>query len=172
MDRFTAVSWLELRTYLANTLLRDTDAMSMRHSLEVRVPFLDVPLVEYLLALPESMKRGSGRPKALLIEALGDLLPEEIINQPKRTFTFPWEFWMRGKLGDRVAVTLGDWAPALESCLGASFGQAVWRNFLRGHTTWSRPWSLYVLNEWVKRNLVVQSAGSAARQKAVAVHVP
>ena len=172
MDRFTAVSWLELRTYLANTLLRDTDAMSMRHSLEVRVPFLDVPLAEYLLALPEPAKCGSGRPKALLIEALGDLLPEEIINQPKRTFTFPWEFWMRGKLGDRVAVTLGDWAPALESCLGASFGQAVWRNFLRGHTTWSRPWSLYVLNEWVKRNLVAQSAGSAARQKAVAVHVP
>ncbi len=171
MDRFTGVSWLELRAYLANTLLRDTDAMSMRHSLEVRVPFLDTPLVEYLLTLPESAKRGSGRPKALLVEALGDLLPEEIINQPKRTFTFPWEFWMRGKLGDRIAVTLGDWAPALESCLGSSFGQAVWRNFLRGHTTWSRPWSLYVLNEWVKRNLVAQPAGNVERQKAIAVHV-
>jgi asparagine synthase (glutamine-hydrolysing) len=172
MDRFTGVSWLELRAYLANTLLRDTDAMSMRHSLEVRVPFLDTSLVEHLLALPESAKRGSGRPKALLVEALADLLPEEIVNQPKRTFTFPWEFWMRGKLGDRVAVALGNWAPALESCLGGSFAQAVWRNFLRGHTTWSRPWSLYVLNEWVKRNLVVQSAGNVERQKAVAVHVP
>jgi asparagine synthase (glutamine-hydrolysing) len=172
MDRFTAVSWLELRAYLANTLLRDTDAMSMRHSLEVRVPFLDVPLVEYVLGLPESVKRGSGRSKALLVEALGDLLPDEIVNQPKRTFTFPWEFWMRGKLGDRVAVTLGDWAPALDTCLGSSFGQAVWRNFLRGHTTWSRPWSLYVLNEWVKRNLVAQPAGNVERQKAIAVHVP
>ena len=50
MDNFTAVSWLELRSYLANTLLRDTDAMSMRHSLEVRVPFLDSPLVEYVLS--------------------------------------------------------------------------------------------------------------------------
>ena len=77
MDGFTGISWLELRSYLLNTLLRDTDAMSMHHSLEVRVPFLDAPLVEYVLALPESAKRDA-RPKAL-IDALGDLLPEEIV---------------------------------------------------------------------------------------------
>ena len=55
-DRFMQVSWLELRSYLVNTLLRDTDAMSMRYSLEVRVPFLDSPLVEYVLALPARVK--------------------------------------------------------------------------------------------------------------------
>ena len=63
MDDFTAVSWLELRSYLLNTLLRDTDAMSMRHSLEVRVPFLDAPLVEYVLSLPENAKRPTPRPR-------------------------------------------------------------------------------------------------------------
>ena len=160
MDNFTQVSWLELRSYMVNTLLRDTDAMSMRNSLEVRVPFLDTPLVEYVLALPESEKRRYGRPKALLIEALGNLLPDEVVNQPKRTFTFPWEHWMRGKLGERVAVGLGDWAPALGEILDVKFGQTVWRNFLMGRTTWSRPWSLYVLNEWIKRNLNVQPAGN------------
>jgi asparagine synthase (glutamine-hydrolysing) len=160
MDNFTQVSWLELRSYMVNTLLRDTDAMSMRNSLEVRVPFLDTPLVEYVLALPESEKRRYGRPKALLIEALGNLLPDEVVNQPKRTFTFPWEHWMRGKLGERVAVGLGDWAPALGEILDVKFGQTVWRNFLMGRTTWSRPWSLYVLNEWIKRSLNVQPAGN------------
>ena len=98
MDEFTGVSWLELRSYLVNTLLRDTDAMSMHHSLEVRVPFLDSSLVEYLLSLPESQKRNAAQPKALLIAALGELLPQELIAQPKRTFTFPWENWMRGAL--------------------------------------------------------------------------
>jgi len=44
--------------------------MSMRHSLEVRVPFLDSSLVEYLLSLPESQKRNAAQPKALLIAAL------------------------------------------------------------------------------------------------------
>ncbi len=62
-----------------NTLLRDTDAMSMRQSLEVRVPFLDSPLVEYVLSLPENAKRGPAGPKSLLIEALGDLLPPETL---------------------------------------------------------------------------------------------
>ena len=171
MDHFTQVSWLELRSYMVNTLLRDTDAMSMRNSLEVRVPFLDTPLVEYVLALPESEKRRYGRPKALLIEALGTLLPDEVVNQPKRTFTFPWEHWMRGKLGERVAVGLGDWAPALGEILDVKFGQTVWRNFLLSRTTWSRPWSLYVLNEWIKRNLNVQPAGNVENRVSSAVQV-
>jgi len=170
LDRFTQVSWLELRSYLVNTLLRDTDATSMRNSLEVRVPFLDTPLVEYVLGLPESAKGGGGGPKALLVEALGNLLPEEIVKQPKRTFTFPWEYWMRGKLGERVAMGLGDWAPALEASLDHRFAQGIWRNFLRGKTTWSRPWSLYVLNEWVKRNLSVPLKDGKERHDSAAVH--
>lgn len=152
-DGFTAVSWLELRFYLVNTLLRDTDAMSMRHSLEVRVPFLHSPLVEYVLSLPESAKRDASRPKSLLVEALGELLPEEIVSQQKRTFTFPWEKWLRGSLGKRVAAGLADWSPALEPQLGRDFALAIWQDFTRGRTSWSRPWSLYVLNQWVKRNV-------------------
>src|SRR5277367_435434 len=171
MDRFTRVSWLELRSYLVNTLLRDTDVMSMHHSLEVRVPFLDGPLVEYVLELPEALKRNPARPKALLVEALKDLLPEEIVKLPKRTFTFPWETWLRGKLGERVAVQLGDWSPALESRLDGRFAQAAWKDFLRGRTTWSRPWSLYVLNEWAKRNLRVPKPAAEPTRNAAAAHV-
>src|SRR6266446_2665477 len=77
-----AVSWLEMRTYMASTLLRDTDSVSMARSLEVRVPLLDTPLVEFVMALPDSarQKRGAQK-KALLVEALGDLLPAEIRSQ-------------------------------------------------------------------------------------------
>jgi asparagine synthase (glutamine-hydrolysing) len=169
MDRFTAISWLELRSYLLNTLLRDSDAMSMRHSLEVRVPFLDSPLVEYVLSLPESAKRSSSRPKALLIAALGDLLPEEVVAQRKRTFTFPWEHWLRGALGQRVAAGLTDWSPVLQSHLDGGFALDVWKDFLKGRTTWSRPWGLYVLNEWVKRNVDASQAGVAEYQRTAAV---
>ncbi|MGC2064893.1 MAG: asparagine synthase (glutamine-hydrolyzing), partial [Candidatus Acidiferrales bacterium] len=171
MDPFTQISWLELRSYLVNTLLRDTDAMSMRHSLEVRVPFLDVPLVEYVLGVPESLKRNPAKPKSLLIDAMKDLLPEEVIAQNKRTFTFPWETWLRGKLGERVAVGLGDWSPALQERFDGRFALAVWRDFLRGRTTWSRPWSLYVLNEWAKRNLTVTEQAAEPNHKSAAAHV-
>ena len=153
MDAFTQVSWLELRSYMVNTLLRDTDAMSMHHSLEVRVPFLDGPLVEKVLSLPEAIKSDPVRPKRLLIDAMGDLLPKEIATQKKRTFTFPWENWLRGKLGDRVSAGLQDWSPALKSQFDGRFAMSAFKDFQRGRTTWSRPWSLYVLNEWVKRNL-------------------
>ena len=168
-DGFTAVSWLELRSYLANILLRDTDAMSMRHSLEVRVPFLHSPLVEYMLSLPESAKRDGSRPKSLLVAALGDLLPEEIVAQKKRTFTFPWENWLRGPLGGRVAAGLADWSPALEPQLGRDFALRIWQDFTRGRTSWSRPWSLYVLNEWAMRNLGEMREGSVDRRGAVTV---
>ena len=91
-----------MRTYMASTLLRDTDAVSMAQSLEVRVPLLDTPLVEFVESLPDSARRRSGRPKALLVEALGDLLPPEILTQRKRTFTLPWEEWLRGPLRPRM----------------------------------------------------------------------
>ena len=160
MDGFTAVSWLELRSYLLNTLLRDTDAMSMRHSLEVRVPFLDAPLVDYVLSLPESAKRPTPRPKALLIEALGDVFPQEILAQRKRTFTFPWENWLRGELGQRVGESLSNWSPALEPHFPGEVVRWIWKDFLAGGTTWSRPWSLYVLNEWVKRNVIASTTAA------------
>jgi asparagine synthase (glutamine-hydrolysing) len=171
MDKFTSVSWLELRSYLANTLLRDTDAMSMRNSLEVRVPFLDAPLVDYVLALPGSQKLRGAQKKALLVDALRDLLPEEIVEQPKRTFTFPWDRWLHGPLGERVAAGLADWSPALEAHVQGTAALNVWKEFISGRTTWSRPWSLYVLNEWVKRNLGVATAENSERRKSAAVSI-
>jgi asparagine synthase (glutamine-hydrolysing) len=171
MDEFTGVSWLELRSYLVNTLLRDTDAVSMHHSLEVRVPFLDSSLVEYVLSLSESQKRNPAQPKALLVAALGELLPKDLVAQPKRTFTFPWENWMRGALRERIAAGLGDWSPALEPFLRGENVRQVWTDFLASRTTWSRPWSLYVLNEWVKRNLGGNLSGNSEPRKDAAVSV-
>jgi asparagine synthase (glutamine-hydrolysing) len=148
-----AVSWLELRTYMASTLLRDTDSVSMDRSLEVRVPLLDRPLVEFILALPECARRRSGAPKALLVQALRELLPPEALAQPKRTFTLPWEHWLRGPLRARVETSLNEPAPALAPQLRPGGVACIWRAFLMGRTSWSRPWSLYVLNEWCRRHL-------------------
>jgi asparagine synthase (glutamine-hydrolysing) len=166
LDRFTAVSWLELRSYLLNTLLRDTDAMSMSQSLEVRVPFLDHPLVEFVLRLPEALKQGRVRPKALLKEALCDVLPGEIVAQQKRTFTFPWENWLRGPLRERVGEGLANLSPALQPLLSAGGVREVWKDFLEGRTSWSRPWSLYVLNEWARRHADAGEIRGAAAHSA------
>ena len=147
------VSWLEMRTYMVSTLLHDTDSVSMARSLEVRVPFLDTPLVEFVSTLPDEARVQPGVPKALLRTALAGMIPEEILNQKKRTFTLPWEDWMRNALRKRVETSMKELSAPLANLLHAAGVQRVWDNFQRGQTTWSRPWSLYVLNEWCRRHL-------------------
>jgi asparagine synthase (glutamine-hydrolysing) len=153
MEPIAAVSWLETRAYLASTLLRDTDSVSMALSLEVRVPLLDTPLVEFVGSLPDVARQRPGAQKALLVEALRDILPPEILAQQKRAFTLPWEEWLRGPLRARIERSLADLAPALAAHLHSDGVRAVWSAFLAGATSWSRPWSLYVLNEWSRRHL-------------------
>jgi len=153
LESVGGISWLEMRTYMASTLLRDTDTVSMARSLEVRVPLLDTPLVEFVGSLPDTARRRPGAQKTLLVEALGDLLPQEIRAQRKRTFTLPWEEWLRGPLRARIEASFADPAPPLASYLRQGGVRSVWTDFLAGKTTWSRPWSLYVLNEWCRRHL-------------------
>ena len=154
LDNFTAVSCLESRSYMVDTLLRDTDGMSMANSLEVRVPFLDHALVEFVARLPGSIKQTPGVPKSLLVDALADLLPSEVVSQPKRTFTLPWEHWLRDTLRNEVEAELQNLAPPLRECLSGHRVEQVWTDFLAGQTSWSRVWSLFVLNRWVCRHLV------------------
>jgi len=153
LEPIAAVSWLEMRTYMVSTLLRDTDSVSMANSLEVRVPLLDTPLVEFVSALPDAARRREGSQKALLVEALRDLLPPEILAQTKRTFTLPWEEWLRGPLRPRLEASFASIAPRLAQHLHSDGALAVWSEFLARKTSWSRPWSLYVLNEWCRRHL-------------------
>ncbi|MBZ5703474.1 MAG: asparagine synthase (glutamine-hydrolyzing) [Acidobacteriia bacterium] len=153
LERVAGISWLELRTYMVSTLLRDTDSVSMDRSLEVRVPLLDTPLVEFLATLPDAARRRPGVQKALLVEALRDVLPGEIVTQAKRTFTLPWEEWLRGPLRERIETSLAEPAAALAPHLHLAGVRGVWEAFQAGRTSWSRVWSLYVLNEWCHRNL-------------------
>jgi hypothetical protein len=106
-----------------------------------------------MCALPDEARVRPETPKALLRAALEGLLPPEILLQKKRTFTLPWENWMRTALRPRIEASFSNLAPALASHLHSAGVQMVWDNFLHARTTWSRPWSLYVLNEWCRRHL-------------------
>lgn len=154
LDPVNRVSYLELTNYMANMLLRDTDCMSMANGLEVRVPFLDHLLVEYVLSVPGGMKLDSSTPKHLLVKALQGVIPEEIVHRPKKGFTLPFEHWLRGplKAGVESALTQIGEGP-LGSLLNPEAVRQVWTDFMGGRTSWSRPWSLYVLDRWCRTNL-------------------
>lgn len=156
-DVVNQISLLELRGYMTNTLLRDTDAMSMAHSLEVRVPLIDWKLVEFALSLPGKWKLGNGMngvPKPLLADAVADLLPREFLARPKMGFTLPFEKWMQGRLRTEIDAVFADDTQLLASGVAARSVREVWRKFLRRPRAigWSRPWSLYVLARWCEIN--------------------
>ena len=167
LDSFNSVSCFELQSYMVNTLLRDTDAVSMANSLEVRVPFLDHRLVEFVGRLPKKFKSMDGVPKALLVEALSDVLPDNVVGQAKRTFTLPWNLWLRGPLGVRLSQELANLTPELRQYMNPRAVRGAWQNFVIGQTNWSRPWSLYVLNSWIRRHLAGALTGASSDAVAV-----
>lgn len=155
-DPVNAVSLCELRGYMANTLLRDTDCMSMAHSLEVRVPFLDADVVRFVLRLPGSWKMNGGRQKPLLQDALGELLPAEVMNRPKMGFTLPFEEWMQSRLRNEIETTFADKKQFALIGLHPERVREIWQQFLRTPQKigWSRPWALYVLGRWCAQHQV------------------
>jgi asparagine synthase (glutamine-hydrolysing) len=145
------VSLAEMQTYMQNVLLRDTDQMSMKHALEVRVPFLDHRLVEYVLGVDDAIKYPS-TPKQLLVESMDGLIPNEIVDRPKMGFTFPWKYWMQNELKDFCKKGL-DQLEKLE--VFKEFGlNEKWSAFLSGDPTitWSKMWPLVVLGHWIQQN--------------------
>ncbi len=152
LDSVNRVSYLESFWYMTNTLLRDSDSMSMAHGLELRVPFLDRALVEACFRIPGKEKLRGNSPKRLLLGSLGVELPSEIVNRPKRGFTLPLERWLRGEMKPVVEETL-----LRNGCdpgfLNSGAVRALWKRFLAGETSWSRPWSLFVLRRWCEENL-------------------
>ena len=100
-DFISKISFLELTNYMSNQLLRDTDVFSMAHSLEVRVPFVDHRVIECIAKIPPKYKVGK-TPKRLLIKALGNKLPREIVYRKKQGFVFPFDLWMREELKEFI----------------------------------------------------------------------
>jgi asparagine synthase (glutamine-hydrolysing) len=154
LDPINRVSYLEMRCYMLNTLLRDSDFMSMAHGLEVRVPLIDDQLARRILALPGSWKLDTGVPKPLLVKALHGQLPDTIVHRPKRGFTLPFEHWLRSDLRPVVEAALNQIADgALGTLISQPAALRVWNDFLERRTSWSRPWSLYVLQSWCEQHL-------------------
>lgn len=120
------LSYLEIKFYLQNQLLKDTDFMSMHHSIEVRVPFLDHKLVEYLSRLESGLKFSEKENKPLLVGAVRDLLPMEIFSRSKMGFTFPFQQW----LGEHKGI------------------KAQEQKSIKTH--WSRFWAKEVLLRFIK----------------------
>ena len=124
-----AALYFDYHTYLADDILALSDRLSMAHSLEIRVPFVDHELVEHVFPLPSGLKAGARAPKRLLKRALASRLPAGHLTAPKRGFVGPTSSWLRNEL-----------RPLLEDELSANrigrlgfFDPGMVRGLLRDH---------------------------------------
>jgi asparagine synthase (glutamine-hydrolysing) len=146
------ISIAECKTYLENILLRDTDQMSMAHSLEVRVPFLDKDLLEFVLSLPDDFKPIKPG-KKLLIDAMGDLLPEEIWNRKKMGFTFPWKKWINRELRAFCEENL-DYLQDNNIINTVSLQKLRSSLETEENEQWMKVWNAVVLGNWLRTNQI------------------
>lgn len=130
------VSYMERNLYMQSQLLKDTDAMSMWHSIEVRVPFLDIDLVHAVNAISPGLKFDGVKPKHLLIESYKDILPEKIWNRQKQGFVFPFQKWMQGN----------------ETKVLQSVDAGMTSRYHKGAINWSRYWTYAVANMYSALN--------------------
>jgi asparagine synthase (glutamine-hydrolysing) len=172
IERVTA---LAMRGYLANQLLRDIDAVSMAHSLEVRVPYLDPVVVDTALSLPDSAKLGDVRSanpygqtyrdtgaKRVLIDVGRRWLPPDFDVQPKRGFAMPFEAWLRGPLCDVLEDTVDARSARQRGLLEPAGVDRVRDRFYHGETSWPEPWVLMMLELWCREVLDTPARSAAS----------
>ena len=149
VDEIDRISFFESQSYMLSTLLRDTDQMSMAHSLEVRVPLVDHRIAEYLWQLPQKYKMTSNVPKSLLVQAAGKGLPEACIYRKKQGFVFPFDRYFKEELGYEIqSFFTSSYSPLLNS----NELHILRNNYEKGIISWSRIWMLFVLQWWLTEN--------------------
>lgn len=143
LDIIGQLSCLELSGYMSNTLLRDSDALTMHHGLELRVPFLDGELVDFVLRIPMAFKLKQGISKPLLSDAISPWIPADVLSRKKRGFELPFAKWLQS------------WpAPRLDpQALGPLWLQRVAqarRQFSHNPQHFHSWWQWIVLDEWLR----------------------
>jgi asparagine synthase (glutamine-hydrolysing) len=153
---------LDTRVYMTGQLLRDSDATSMAHSLELRVPLVDLALVEFSRSCADDYKlRPDGGANAryldsgskrVLIHALRDVLPPAIANRHKKGFSLPFVYWMRGELASMVDETCGPEAVARRGLLDPQMVALVRDRAGAGQLGASYPglWTLMIFELWCR----------------------
>ena len=123
------ISFLELNMYMKNQLLRDTDVFGMANSLEIRVPFLDKELVDYVTKIEPKHKYDKNINKIILADSVKSLLPTEIFTRPKMGFALPFDNWFTKNLNK------------------FNIEDSHKKKFLNNELHWSRIWALIVINK-------------------------
>ncbi|MEM6822323.1 MAG: asparagine synthase-related protein, partial [Verrucomicrobiota bacterium] len=127
--KLESFSRLEMECYAANQLLRETDLYGMRHSLEIRVPFIDLELSKTISRLPEEIRF---LPNKQILKKAFPEIPSQIFSRPKTGFTLPWDQWIHSQLKHHF--------------------EPIDRSFSGMRLTWFQKMAILSLNHWAKNH--------------------
>jgi asparagine synthase (glutamine-hydrolysing) len=165
-DPLALVQYVDLKTYLVGDINTKVDRAAMAHSLEVREPLMDHPLIEWLATLPSSLKLRSGEGKFLLKKAMEPYLPHDVLYRPKMGFAVPLARWFRGPLRERMkSAVLG---PRLADT--GMFDAGTLRHLVDAHQSGARDysaplWTLLMFEAFLRNTM---ETAEAPRELAVA----
>jgi asparagine synthase (glutamine-hydrolysing) len=150
-DLLSSVARLDAAFYLQNILLRDSDVFGMANSLEIRVPFLDLDLIEWAFRLPGDILLPKGAtPKFLLRQICADVYEKLHVTSSKRGFVIPISDWLRGPLREVAAESLRSLHDSgLLDPIGIYQVQELFERE-PGSPAWSRLWALVTLGSWLQ----------------------
>lgn len=162
-DPVDAMSLAMLQRELPEMLLRDVDAMSMAHSLEVRLPFLDRDFVEFCLGIDATWRVRNGRGKHLLRAIGEDHLPSHTLEGLKQGFIFPLDRWLAEEFRHGVESILSDLRLAHTGVISTTAAKREYDRFLRSNRPYryQRIWNILVLELWYRTHFFERDAGFA-----------
>jgi len=149
-DPITRISYLQLKTDMVNLLVRDQDAVSMAHSLEVRLPLIDHHLVETVLRLPAQLKLKGNQEKYILRQAMSHVLPNEITTRRKKGFIVPLNFWMLHELRPVITNCLSRASIEKRGIFNPDTVDNLCRDFFQGKQPFFKVWNLAVFELWCR----------------------
>ncbi len=148
------IFYIDLKTYLVDDLLCLADRMSMANSLELRVPFCDINLIEFLSKIPFKLKIKNNNMKYLLKKVMKNVLPDEILNQKKMGFMIPLKHWLKEETVDLLREYFNDSVINKRKIFNNKVISWMIEQHINGKYNFSdQIWSMIVLEEWF-RNFV------------------
>lgn len=164
LDLVQMASRLDIKTYMAAQLLRDMDAVSMAHSLEVRFPLIDHRIVEFGFSLPIQFKYTGNRSaraeenyqngvKRILFDAMQTNLPPSLGSRKKAGFNFPFERWLRNGLSEQLNDEF--LSSQITSPFSLSWRRSVNNLFQTHHISSTQIWSLLIFQKWYNQTLQI-----------------
>lgn len=163
LDPVSRMQYIDMNLWMPGDILMKADKMTMAHSLELRVPFLDVELYEVTRRIPAKYRIAEGTTKYVFRKAMEGIIPDFILNRPKLGFPVPLRTWMKEDIGNRVVEEIA--GSGIEDYVRMDTVQAMLKKHRDGQGDYARRlWTLYTFALWHK-----QYMGETAETRPAAV---